>query len=128
MKLEHEMKIHMDYLEGKVELLSLKQRADQDTCDLLQDQLEIAKEKIGMLKEARSKEQKEAQRKIDELSLKQSGFLKRIVELENQLKREKKANFGGKNLSLPQEKRGGNAIHQLSERSFEQLQPSFAQT
>lgn len=60
------MKIHMDYLEGKIEQLQAQAGGSGDSQSQLMRQLEISQEKIKLIKDARAKEQKEAQKKIEE--------------------------------------------------------------
>jgi len=53
-KLEHEMKIHMDYLENKLENLNSREKDYLDAIDTLKNQLEISQDKINMIKDARA--------------------------------------------------------------------------
>ena len=61
------MKIHMDYLENKLENIQSKDSEVGDHLEQLERQLDVANDKIKMLKEARTNEQQAASRKIDEL-------------------------------------------------------------
>lgn len=65
-KLEHEMKIHMDYLEHKLEQYQMRDQTIEDEVDNLQGQLETAQDKLRMVKEAKQREAKDLNRKLDE--------------------------------------------------------------
>ena len=48
------MKIHMDYLENKLENLNSREKDYLDAIDTLKNQLEISRDKINMIKDARA--------------------------------------------------------------------------
>ena len=58
------MKIHMDYLEGKIEQLVAQAENSQDIIEALSDKLDTYKDKIKLIKEQKEKDQKEGLRKI----------------------------------------------------------------
>lgn len=76
------MKIHMDYLENKIENQTSREKDFHEAIDTLKNQLEISQDKVSMIKEARSQEAKESAKKIDDYKLRYQSHLKRINELE----------------------------------------------
>lgn len=65
------MKIHMDYLEGKIEQLTARELDIMDQLEQVTGQYEVAQEKIKMMKDARGNESKEIQKKLEESRAKQ---------------------------------------------------------
>jgi len=54
------MKIHMDYLEGKIEQLVAQAENSQDVIESLSDKLDTYKDKIKLIKEQKEKDQRES--------------------------------------------------------------------
>lgn len=80
-QLEHEMKIHMDYLEGKIEQLAAQLDEQQEISDALEKKALTAQDKIKMIKEAKDREVKELNRKLAESREKCKAFEVRIQEV-----------------------------------------------
>ena len=78
------MKIHMDYLEHKLEQYSSRDQTIIEEVDHLQSQLDTANDKVKMIKEAKQREQKEFTKKLEESKRQQKTLLARIAELEQQ--------------------------------------------
>lgn len=81
-KLEHEMKIHMDYLEGKIEAFAAQQDQAADLNESLQKRLETAQDKLKMVKEQRDREARDAGKKLQDAQGKIKLMDARIQELE----------------------------------------------
>jgi hypothetical protein len=62
------MKIHMDYLEGKIEQMQAQAGGSSDDQSQLLRQLELSQDKIKLIKDARAKEQKETHKKLEDAS------------------------------------------------------------
>lgn len=76
------MKIHMDYLENKVEQCQNRERGYLEAIEQLKGQLEVSQDKVTMIKEARAQETKETTRKLEEYKVRHQMHIKRIQELE----------------------------------------------
>jgi len=76
------MKIHMDYLETKVEQLQKREDGLLDEVSMMQSQLEVAQEKVLMIKDARSHEAKKDAKRIEDYRLKLQTKMERITDLE----------------------------------------------
>lgn len=79
------MKIHMDYLEHKLEQYQSRDQTIVVEVEQLQNQLNMSNEKVSMIKDARAKDAKDATKKIDDLRRQNKTFQARIAELENQI-------------------------------------------
>lgn len=77
------MKIHMDYLENKLENVQSKDFEVSDQIENLQRQLDVAHDKMQMIKEARANEQRDAQKRIEELREQNRQLQKRLFDFEN---------------------------------------------
>ena len=79
------MKIHMDYLEHKLEQYQSRDQTIVVEVEQLQNQLNMSNEKVSMIKDARAKDAKDATKKLDDLRRQTKTFQARIAELENQV-------------------------------------------
>lgn len=60
------MKIHMDYLENKVEHLQSREKEYSKEINALKNQLEVSHDKLSMIKDAKSQETREAIKRLDD--------------------------------------------------------------
>ena len=65
-RLEHEMKIHMDYLENKIELFQAQMSDWEKEKSKMQRQLETAQDKLKLIKDNKDREIKDLNRKLNE--------------------------------------------------------------
>ena len=82
------MKIHMDYLEGKIEQLVAQNEGHQDLIESLSMKVETYQDKIKLIKEQKEfkeREMREQSKKLSEVNDKKKGLDLRIKELERQL-------------------------------------------
>jgi chromosome segregation ATPase len=98
-RLEHEMKIHMDYLENKIELFQAQASTWEKEKARLIRQLETATDKLALVKESKDREIKDLNRKLTEMGNKLSSQLQRTNEVERKLSQERD-NFSKKVRSM----------------------------
>lgn len=60
------MKIHMDYLEGKIELLNAQSDQAQAEADQMGNLLETANDKIKFLKESKERDNRDTKKHLNE--------------------------------------------------------------
>jgi chromosome segregation ATPase len=96
-RLEHEMKIHMDYLENKIELFQAQASTWEKEKARLIRQLETATDKLALVKESKDREIKDLNRKLTEMGNKLSSQLQRTNEVERKLSQERD-NFSKKSV------------------------------
>ena len=84
-KLEHEMKIHMDYLENKIELFQAQASKWESTEAKLKRQAETAQDKLLMIKENKDHEIKDLSRKLSESTARLKESMQKSTELERQM-------------------------------------------
>lgn len=60
------MKIHMDYLENKIELFEAREMKLVDQIDYVQSQLAVSNDKIALIKESKIIESKMTAKKMEE--------------------------------------------------------------
>lgn len=70
--MEHEMKIHMDYLENKIELFESREIELIEQTQYLQSQLAISNDKIALIKESKINESKMTAKKLEDAKAIQS--------------------------------------------------------
>ncbi len=79
------MKIHMDYLEGKIELLNAQSDQAQSEVEQMANLLETANDKIKFLKESKERDSRDTKKHLNESIQKQKILEARVVELERQI-------------------------------------------
>ena len=79
------MKIHMDYLENKIELFQPQVQQWEQTEAKLKRQVETAQDKLSLVKENKDREIKDLSRKLAESTARLKEHMKKSTELERQL-------------------------------------------
>lgn len=79
------MKIHMDYLENKIELFQPQVQQWELTEAKLKRQVETAQDKLSLVKENKDREIKDLSRKLAESTARLKEQMKKASELERQL-------------------------------------------
>lgn len=88
-RLEHEMKIHMDYLENKIELFQAQMSDWEKEKSKMQRQLETAQDKLKLIKDNKDREIKDLNRKLNETQQKLKVQLAKVEEVEQKLTMER---------------------------------------
>ena len=83
------MKIHMDYLENKVEQFQAQQSAWEKEQKKLSNQVEMANEKLKLIRDQKEREIKDLNKKLNDLTVRFKGEKDKILELENKLHNER---------------------------------------
>ena len=83
------MKIHMDYLENKIELFQGQMQAWEKEKAKLARQYETAKDKLSLIRESKDREIKDLNRKITEMSKKLQTQVQKTSEFERKLNLER---------------------------------------
>lgn len=83
------MKIHMDYLENKVEQFQSQQAAWDKEKSKLSRSLETANDKIQLIKDQKDREAKELSRKLNDITEKYKREKTKYAELEKTLQSER---------------------------------------
>ena len=78
------MKIHMDYLEGKIELMTSQAAQQESICNKLQKQLQVANDKIKLMKESKERDSKDTKKHLTESTERQRKLEARVADLERQ--------------------------------------------
>lgn len=81
-KLEHEMKIHMDYLENKLEILQTQAQSWEQTEAKLKRKAETAQDKLQLVKESKDREIKDLSRKLAESQARLKESMQKASEFE----------------------------------------------
>ncbi len=79
------MKIHMDYLEGKIELLNSQSDQAQSEVEQMGNLLETANDKIKFLKESKERDNRDTKKSLNESIDRQKILEARNFDLERQL-------------------------------------------
>lgn len=74
----------MDYLEGKIELMTSQAAQQESICNQLQKQLQVANDKIKLMKESREKDSKDTKKHLSQSLDRQKILEARIADLERQ--------------------------------------------
>ena len=93
------MKIHMDYLENKLEICqSQLQQLEKDKSKMAR-QLETAQDKLSLIKDSKDREIKDLNRKLENVTSKLSNQVQKTQEAERKLTAERE-NFNQKVRSI----------------------------
>ena len=79
------MKIHMDYLENKIELFQAQMQQWDKEKSKLQRSAEMAQEKLQLIKENKDREIKDLNRKLSELASKLKAQVQKTGELQDKI-------------------------------------------
>lgn len=79
------MKIHMDYLEGKIELLNAQSDQAQSEVEQMANLLETANDKIKFLKESKERDSRDTKKHLNESIQQQKILEARVADLERQI-------------------------------------------
>lgn len=83
------MKIHMDYLENKLELFQGQMQAWDKEKTKLERQYETAKDKLSLVRESKDREIKDLNKKITDISMKLKSQVQKSNEFERKLNQER---------------------------------------
>ena len=83
------MKIHMDYLENKIELFQAQMQQWDKEKSKLQRSAEMAQEKLQLIKENKDREIKDLNRKLSELASKLKAQVQKTGELQDKINQER---------------------------------------